>query len=163
MIISVSKDFESRFKCRMSRVSGPVNQREIIDAWSAHVFRLGRTPHVLFMHDASLWHLIINAKGITGLDKLLPLFFTRIREVWHLHGAAFDDLNQSVLFMPRANRTLIGSMNEAIQHIKALAEMASDQEHCLSTKEIEDYMQQTPYSALEHVFPDRSLKRLLSD
>lgn len=162
MIISVSKDFERRFKCRMSRVSVPVNQREIIDSWSAHVFRLGRTPHVLFMHDASLWHLIISAKRITSLDKLLPLFFTRIREVWNLHSVAFDDLNQSVLFMPRANRTLIGSMNESIRQIKSLTETASDQDS-LSIQEIEDYMQQTPYSALEHIFPDRSLKKLLSE
>lgn len=133
-----------------------------MDSWSAHVFKLGRTPVVLFMHDASLWHVIIPAKGITKLENLLRIFLARVREVWGHHGAGFDNENQSVIFLPRGNRSLIGSMNEAIFQIRAFVETGFDLDDSQNLTEVEDLLQRTPYSALGYGFPDRKLQELLS-
>lgn len=134
-----------------------------MDSWSAHVFKLGRSPIVLCMHDASLWHLIIPVKGITTLEKWMPIFLSRVKEVWSHHGATFDDLNQSVVFLPRVDRSLIGSMNDAIYQVRVFTQMGFDLEDPSNLVEVENKLQSTPYSALGPGFPDLKLKDLLSN
>lgn len=60
MIIHCSKDFVKRYKIRTSVVEAKGQQSRRIDSWSSHIFKMGSTPFVLFMHDASLWSLIIS-------------------------------------------------------------------------------------------------------
>ena len=156
MIIHGSKDFVQRYKIRTSAPDAKNQNSRHIDSWSGHIFKMGSTPYVLFMHDASLWSLIIPAKGITTPEKLLPLFLSRVQGLWHQHGSAFDPQNQSILFLTRKDRSLIGSMNEAIQHTKLLA-----QSHDLTLKQIENYLQSTPFSAIDYDSPERRLKAIL--
>ena len=158
MIIHCSKDFVKRYKVRTSIVDAKIQHSRRIDSWSGHIFKMGSTPFVLFMHDASLWSLIIPAKGITKPEKLLPLFLSRVQEVWQRHGSAFDPQNQSILFLTRKDRSLIGSMNDAIQHIKLLGQYQE-----LTLKQIEDYLQSTPFSAIDYDSPERRLKDILGD
>ena len=139
-----------------------MEQRKTLDSWSGHVFKLGRSPMVLFMHDASLWHILIPAKGITTLEKLLPLFLARVRQVWSDHGVEFDDKNLSLGFLPRSDRSLIGSMNDAIHQIRCYAEMGLKIDDPTGLAEIEDRLHKTPYSSLGYGFPDRKLNELLS-
>jgi hypothetical protein len=113
------------------------------------------------MHDASLWSLIIRAKGVTKLEKLLPLFLSRVQEVWQMHGSALDPQNQSILFLPRRDRSLIGSMNDAVRHIKMLADIAHFEGRLVDWKELETYLQSTPFRAIEYDSPDRRLKTIL--
>lgn len=156
MIIHCSKDFVKRYKIRTSVPNVKNQPSRRIDSWSGHIFKMGSTPFVLFMHDASLWSLIIPAKGITNAEKLLPLFLSRVQEVWQRHGSAFDPQNQSILFLTRKDRSLIGSMNDAIQHIKLLGQSQE-----ITLKQIEDYLQSTPFSAISYDSPERRLKAVL--
>lgn len=156
MIIHASQDFVRRYKIRTSVVGADSRQSRRIDSWSSHVFKMGSTPLVLFMHDASLWSLIIPATGITRSERLLPVFLTRVQEVWSLHGSTFDAQNQSILFLTRTDRSLIGSMNDAIQHIKLLS-----RSYDLTLKQIEEYLQSTPFSAIGYDSPERRLKAVL--
>ncbi|WP_461785238.1 DUF6933 domain-containing protein [Prosthecobacter sp.] len=161
MIIHCSKDFTKRYKCRMSLAASTVSPPSRIDSWSAHIFKRGPAPVVIFMHDASLWALIIPATGITRLEQLLPLFLSRVQEVWRRHGASFDPRNQSILFLPRKARSLIGSMNDAIQNIKLMADIGRAVDHPVHWVKLEDSIQNTPFSAIDYDSPERRLKAIL--
>lgn len=161
MIIHASKDFVQRYKIRTSAVATHNQHSRRIDSWSGHVFKMGTTPFVCFMHDASLWPLIIPAKGITKMEKLLPLFLSRVKEVWQSHGSAFDPQNQAILFHTRKDRSLIGSMNEALQHIKLMADIERAEGNPIEWTKMEAYIQRTPFSAIEYDSPERRLKAIL--
>jgi hypothetical protein len=79
-----------------------------------------------------------------------------VQEVWQRHGSAFDSQNQSILFLTRKDRSLIGSMNDAIQHIKLLGQSQE-----ITLKQIEDYLQSTPFSAISYDSPEQKLKAVL--
>ena len=70
MIIHASKDFSKRFKCEVSGKGHTVLQTGRLDAWSGHLFRLGRTSFVLLMNDA-LYKALDHDRPSSLLPKLL--------------------------------------------------------------------------------------------
>ena len=111
MIIHASKAFEKRFKCEVSGEGHVVLQSGRLDSWSGHVVRIGPISYILFMNDATLYALIIPSKGLTTFAALLKVLLPVISDLWAKHGGSFDPDNQSVIVLPRTNRSLIGSMN----------------------------------------------------
>ena len=162
MIIHASRDFAARYKCRMSQVGDDAAQTGRIDAWSAHFFKFRSQPLVLLMHDASLSPILIEAKGITKLDVLFPLFLARVQDLWRAHDRAFDCQNQSMVFLPRSNRSLIGSMNDAIHHTKFHAEEARIQGRTIDWVEIEHFVHVLPFGCLSYSAPYERLRDLLA-
>lgn len=162
MIIHASKDFTKRYKCRLSTVGSDKPQPGKMNSWSAHFFRVGPTPLVLFMHDASLWPILIEAKGITKLEDLLPLFLERVMELFRAHGHAFDNQNQSVVFLGRSNRSLIGSMNDVIQLMKLRAEEIRSDGGKVDWLGFEAWIADTPFSAIGYQSPLGRLREILA-
>ncbi len=160
MVIHASQDFIRRFKCPVTKLGGSVQQGRKIDAWSGHVFRERTSPYVIFMHDASLWTLIIPAKGVTKLQVLLPLFLGRVEQVWKQHGTEFDSLNQSIIFLHRTDRPLIGSMTDAVKHCKLLSEMDREEGKVPDMVPYEADLQRTPYSIFDYKAPYQMLKSI---
>jgi hypothetical protein len=71
IIIHASHAFTKRYSCELSLPGEKVLQAGRLDAWSAHLVRVGRKPVVMVMNDASLWSIIVLATGLTTLEKLL--------------------------------------------------------------------------------------------
>ncbi|MDZ4288162.1 MAG: hypothetical protein U0984_09395, partial [Prosthecobacter sp.] len=82
MVIHASNEFKKRFRCKLSLQGQPVVQSGRLDAWSGHFIRLGTTQMALMMNDATLWSLILPAKGLFNISDLLKVFLPRVAELW---------------------------------------------------------------------------------
>lgn len=162
LLLHVSRDFAKRYRCQLSLAGEKVVQKGRLDSWSGHFVRVGRVPLVVLMNDATLWSILIPATGLTTQEQLLPVFLERVAEVWRAHGAEFDPLNQQLAFFSRSNRSLIGSMNEAIFHIRCQEEMAREGKRPVDWTEMETRLNRMPYGAMKSAFPREMLAAALT-
>ena len=79
------------------------------------------------------------------------------------HGAEFDPNNQTVIVLPRTDRPLIGSMNDAMSMIRFYDDLAKAERAELDLADMERRSNMTPYKALGYESPDRLLARMLGD
>lgn len=163
IIIHASRDFAKRYRCQLSLPGEKVEQAGRLDAWSAHYVRIGRKPVAMMMNDASLWSIIIPATGVTTMAQFLPIFLERVAEAWATHDAEFDPSNQNVVFFSRSNRSLIGSMNDAVSQMHFSERMAREEGRPMDWNEMEDYLNQMPYGAMKYDRPKERLARLLAE
>lgn len=161
MIFRVSAAFAKQFKCDLSQVGENVSQERCLHSWSCHFIRVRRKPLVVAMHDATLYTLILPVSGIKGFPEFRPKLLRRIGEIWMRHGADFDPDNQTVIMLSRTNRTLIGSMNDAIQLIHFYDLDARDEKRELDMEKMEVRSNQTPYKALKYQWPERLMAEAL--
>jgi len=161
MILRASAAFTKRFKCDLSHKGERLPQERRLDAWSCHFVRIGRKPLVVAMNDATLYTLIFPVTGVKGFPELWLRMLGRIAEVWMRHGAEFDPDNQSVMVLPRTDRSLIGSMNDAVGLIRFYDENARDEGKELDLMEMEWRSNETPYKALGYENPERLLAKML--
>lgn len=161
MILRASADFTKRFKCELSFEGERVPQQKRLDAWSCHFVRLGRTPLVVTMNDATLYMLIIPVTGVKGFAGIWLKLLERIGEVWERHGATFDHENQTVIVLPRTNRSLIGSMSDAINLMRFRNEDAICDGEELSLEKLEKLSNRTPSKAIGFEYPEYLLARAL--
>jgi hypothetical protein len=161
MILHLSNQLARRLKCRFSLEGVPVLQAGRLDAWSGHSFRVGRIEHVMMMNDASLYTILLPAKGLTSIDSFLKAFLPRVAEVWQRHGSDFDPNNQEVVVLKRANRSLIGSMNDAIKAVEFYAVYDREDHPGYTPMDIEVRLNMVPYKANEYQSPARLLPKLL--
>ena len=161
MILRASAAFTKRFKCQLSHGGERIPQERRLDAWSCHFVRIGRKPLVLAMNDATLYALIFPVKGVKGFPELWMEMLGRIAEVWMKHGAEFDPANQTVMVLSRTDRSLIGSMNDAVALIRFYNDLANAEREELDLADMERRSNMTPYKALGYEHPDRLLARML--
>ena len=161
MIIHASKDFSKHFKCEVSGEGHTVLQTGRLDAWSGHIFRIRRTSYVLLMNDATLYAIIIPAKGLTTLPALLKALLPLISDLWARHGASFDADNQTVIVLPRTNRSLIGSMNDALKCLRFFCDVTEFSGTPFDLSRLEARLNDTLYKAINHDRPSRLLPKLL--
>lgn len=162
VIIHASKKFVKRFKCDVSLKGHRVLQPGRLDAWSAHLVRVGRPSLVLLMNDASLYSLIIPAKGLRSFAAFLRVALPEIANALERHGGFFDSNNTDVIVLARSSRSLIGSMNDAVRIIRFYHEdaLAMGEESHLPM--IQGKLNQNIYSAIDYEMPHERLERLLS-
>ena len=163
MIIHASKAFEKRFKCAVSGSGQVVLQAGRLDAWSGHVVRIGYSSYVALMNDATLYCHIIPAKGLTRFPVLLKVILPLISDVWAKHGRTFDPDNQSVIVLPRTNRALIGSMNDAMRILRYYHEDAKDAGSELDLGRVMGSLNMMPYKALGFDSPGERMRKLPAD
>jgi hypothetical protein len=162
MIIHASKDFEKRLKCEVGMKGHVVLQPGRLDAWSGHFCKIGRKSYVMLMNDATLYAIIIPAKGLQSLSSLLKTFIPLVANLWESHGASFDRENQSVIVLPRTNRALIGAMTDAIRIFRHVHEDNLNSDTETDIQKVETCLNGIPYKALKHEQPSRLLGRLLN-
>ena len=162
MILHLSKQLSDRLKCPISMKGVPIIQAGRLDAWSGHCFRIGRIEHVILMNDASLYTILIPAKGLTSLEAFLKAFLPRVADAWQQFGAEFDSQNQEFVVLKRANRSLIGSMNDAIQAAKFHHYYAQQKHEGYGDMDIETRLNMVLYKALAYETPSRLLQKLLT-
>jgi len=153
MVLRVSADFTKRFKCELSFAGEKVPQERRLDSWSCHFIKLGRKPLVVAMNDATLYMIILPATGLKGFPALWVVLLERIYELWRRHGAELDPANHTVVALNRTNRSLIGSMNDAINLMRFRKGDAEE----LDLPELERLSNTTPYKANGYEHPERLL------
>jgi hypothetical protein len=163
MILRVSAAFAERFKCDLSHEGVKVPQERRLDAWSYHYVRIGRKPLVVVMNDASLYTFVIPATGVKGFTDFWRRLLGQITELWWRHGAEFDADNQTVILLRRTDRSLIGSMNDAVKLIRFHDELARKSGEELDLMEMERRSNATPYSSLGFNNPGRLMKQMLGE
>ena len=163
MILRASAAFTKRFKCQLSHEGERLPQARRLDAWSCHFVRTGRKPLVVAMNDATLYTLIFPVTGVKGFPELWMRMLGRIAEVWMKHGAEFDPNNQTVIVLPRTDRSLIGSMNDAVGLIRFYDDRARAGREELDLADMERRSNMTPYKALGFEHPESLLARMLRD
>jgi hypothetical protein len=161
MILHLSNQLAERLKCSVTLQGVPVIQAGRLDAWSGHCFRIGRVEHVMMMNDASLYTILMPARGLTSIDSFLKAFLPRVAEVWHRFNAEFDAQHQDVIVLKRTNRSLIGSMSDAIQATKFHFEYTRNATFSLGPTTIEERLNMVPYKALQYSAPFELLPKLL--
>ncbi|MGL4400122.1 MAG: DUF6933 domain-containing protein [Luteolibacter sp.] len=161
MILRVSAAFSKQFKYVLSHPGESVPQERRLDAWSCHFIRVRRKPLVVVMNDATLYTLILPVTGVKGFSELWLKLLGRIGEVWTQHGVDFDPNNQAVVLLSRTNRSLIGSMNDAIMLIRIYDGDARTEQVDLDLAAMEVRSNQTPYKALNYERPERLMTSAL--
>jgi hypothetical protein len=160
MTIHVSKDFEKRFKCGSGMTRGTVLQAGRLDAWSAHCVRLSCRTVAIFMNDATLCTILIPVEDSMDFPQVVHALLCRIDGIWPELGLAFDETAESVIVLPRSNRALISSMNEAIRCIKWRDEIAFTENYLLDLEFLEAGVNEMPYKALSYDSPNSVLAEL---
>ena len=161
MNIHASKEFSKRFKCEVSGDGHSVLQTGRLDAWSAHCFKIGRRSAVFFMNDATLYSVIFASAGPRDFQSVFAVFLGRVAVKWNLEGADFDPMNQSVIVLPRSNRSLMSSMNEAIRCLTVRHQYVFDHDPDADWSEYERGLNVMPYKAIKYNSPERLLREML--
>ncbi len=162
LFFHVSNAFTKRFKPDVSVMPQSVKQDGRPNAWSLHVISLGRSPFVMAMNDAALWPILIPVTGINTMGKFLPVLTFEIERAWARFGRQLDAGNLSVIQFPRSNRSLIGSMNDAIRMLGYELDAAKESNRLPDWDGAVAHLEQMPYSALPESFPYKAMTRIAS-
>lgn len=116
----------------------------------------------ILMNDASLSTLIFQINGIKSFDQLLPVVLDKISALFAPHGKSFDVENQSLLFLKRSDRSLIGTLNEAKYQAEWRIVDSLEKSNTFDLHSVQDYLNEIPYTRVNYDSPNQLLKKLLA-
>jgi hypothetical protein len=160
MFIFTSRAFSTKFKCGKPTKGLSVLQGVRKDGWSAHLFKIGRAHASILMNDATLFSIIIPTKGIKDLDDLLQHFSARLEE-FHLSLDLPFSAPDPILFLPRSNRSRIGSMNDAIQYMKHVHALRPEGCSEVDWTDLEARINRIPFKAVDYQRPRDLMESML--
>jgi hypothetical protein len=160
MVIHASAKFTQRLKCEVSLPNRKHFQSVKVDAWSGDIMRVyGVGDCALMMNDASFSIVVIPLKGLT-FETFLQVFLQRAARLFIQAGGVLETQNQTVVVLRRTDRSLIGSMNSAKQD--ALYEIQAQLENeMIDWDQVEDRLNEIPFSAIGYSSPKQELVRVL--
>ena len=161
MILHLSQALAKRLKCSLSYQESKIAQPGRPDAWSADLFRVPRAgAHALVMHDASLWPIIIPLQECPTYHTFLKALLIHIELSYAFVGREFDGADVTVVATKRCNRSIIGSMNNAIYLVTSRVEGAMTAGEEINWSDIQSDLSQTPFMSLEGFFPYKAWARV---
>jgi hypothetical protein len=119
--------------------------------WSAGLFQVGRSPHILVTNTKSLYSTVVSGKGVTDEATFVERVSSSIRELLESNGhrgvyeRSVVPLLGTVRFAKALNRSLTGSMNDLVKQTAFLLESGE-----LSLTEISTQLIGTPMTRLRH-------------
>lgn len=161
MVIHASAKFTKRLKCEVSLPNRRHFQSIKIHSWSGDIVRVyGVGDCALMMNDASFSIVVMPLKGLT-YETFLQAFLQRAARLFIQAGGSLETQNQTVVVMRRTDRSLIGSMNAAKHdaHYEIQSRLEND---VIDWNQVEDRLNQTPFSALGYNSPKDELVRVLA-
>jgi len=162
MILHASKAFTEHMKCKVSGPNRRLPHHASLDSWSIDYFKVTKGgAYALVMNDASLSTIIIPLKGIKTFEVFLPLMLARVADFLGRYGLPFDASNQSVIILPRSNRSLIGTMDEAKVLIQDSVYYDVNHVGIIDWESLEQELNETPYSRIDYDTPDMRLRRVI--
>ncbi len=94
--------------------------------WSAHLFLADRTQYILLSNTRSLYSTVLYGRGITDDGRFIQRALSNLREFMEDDGLEFvyrhliAPASGTVGFARASDRAVTGSMNDLINHAKAL-------------------------------------------
>lgn len=149
MIFRLSQKLNTKIKAG-TLPALPLDENPLAD-WSAGLFLVGRTQHILVSNTKSLYATVLPGKGVTNDSDFIERALSSIREFMEEdgQGVAYERFiapaSATVQFARALNRSVTGSMNDMIGHA-AYWLAAGD----VSPFEIGSRLKETPMSALKH-------------
>lgn len=163
MILHASKAFAEHLKCKVSGPKRRLPHHSSLESWSIDLFQLPKVgTYALVMNDASLSTFIISLKGVRKFEAFLPSMLARVAKLFGNHGLQFDASNQTVMILPRSNKSLIGTMNEAKFIIRDSCSYDLNHVGVINWPDLEKELNETPYSRIDMDSPDLRLQKLLN-
>jgi hypothetical protein len=157
MILHLSRALAKRLKCDLSFKESKVAQTGREDSWSADIFRIPRAgTHALIMHDASLWPLIMDLRVYKTYESFLQHLLLHIEASYMMANGDFDGANITVVATKRSNRSIIGSMNNAIYLIESYVEQAMTVDNEIDWLDVQSHLANTPFMSLPDHFPAKA-------
>jgi hypothetical protein len=126
MILRLSQKLNTEIKAgKLNDV--PLDENPYAD-WSCHLFTANRTQYVIITNTKSLYSTVMYGKGITDDSRFIERVLSSLREFTESDGQAFvyrrfiAPSSATVSFGKALNRSVIGSMNDLINHAAAWLE-----------------------------------------
>lgn len=127
--------------------------------WTANLFTVGRTQYILLTHTTSLYSVVFTGRGLNALDSFVDHALTAMRE--QMKTAGFGDLferniaplTREIRFSKTGDRSVMGSMNDLVQHAKMI--LSDDSPAGTATK-----LNKIPMGALHFQYPRDALADL---
>jgi hypothetical protein len=140
--------------------TAPVVSNRVAD-WCAHEFRVSRLRYLIFCNTASLYPVVMSAKGVTDANKLIRRLLGGLQVC--LVGTELEDQFQrwivpepvEVQWAPIPGKSILGCMNEMIFISKF-----GLSEHDYPPVELSRWLAKTPMSTLGGNSPDRVFPKL---
>jgi hypothetical protein len=149
MIFRLSQKLNTKIKAG-TLPALPLDENPFAD-WSAGLFLVGRTQHILVSNTKSLYSTVLPGKGVTNDSDFIERALSSIREFMEADGQQgvyerfIAPASASVQFTKALNRSVTGSMNDMTRHA-AYWLAAGD----VSLFEIGSRLKDIPMSALKH-------------
>jgi hypothetical protein len=162
MVIHASAKFATRLKCAVSLSNRRHVQTIKIDSWSGDIVgAYGVGDFAVMMNDASFSVVVVPLKGLKTFDQFLEVFLPRAARLFIQAGSSFETRNRTVIVLRRTDRSLIGSMNGAKREARYEIEshFANDE---IDWNQVEDHLNQIPFSAIGYNSPKDELVRVLA-
>jgi hypothetical protein len=113
------------------------------------------------MNDASLSMVVVPLKGLKTFEAFLEVFLHRAERLFIEAGGSLEVRNQTVIVLRRSDRQLIGTMNDARLNACAEIEGQSLEREAIDWNQVEDRLNETPFSMTGYVLPSIELARVL--
>jgi len=101
-------------------------------------------------------------KGLKTFEKFLEVFLPRTERLFTEAGGSLETRNQTVIVLRRSDRQLIGSMNDARLHACEEIEGQWSEKGSIAWDQVEDRLNEIPFSATDYVLPKIELARVLA-
>jgi tetratricopeptide (TPR) repeat protein len=157
MIIRLTQKLAKKIKVD-STVAAPPAENPFAD-WTANLFTVGRTQYIILTHSASLYSAVFYGRGINESGIFIDHALTALREQMEDegHGDIFQKhiapLAGNIQFSKTGDRSLLGSMNELVQHSQFI--LADESPAGASAK-----LNKIPMGALQYKYPRDAVAKL---
>ncbi|MBS0260917.1 MAG: hypothetical protein JSS02_03090, partial [Planctomycetes bacterium] len=123
MIFRLSEKLAKRLKVRLRNVA-PQDPNPFAD-WSANLFMAGATPHIIMTNTASLYSLVVPARGMNDERTFVRQILGSLQEMLvadglqTLHKQFIAPVTGTLEFSKSLNRSVSGSMNDLVVQAKS--------------------------------------------
>jgi len=139
-----------------------------LGGWHANLFLVLRRKCVLFIHDRSLYSLILVGLKRKDFDNLQFLFGEMLFKTMRVDGFSQKSIErmlteyEHVQFAPTSSRSVLGSMNDRIEHIRVQM-WRYDSLESADIGRIRQSVNEAPMCALNFALPVEELARVLGE
>ncbi len=158
IVINCTKKLLKRLHYEAPSVSP--ESTNLLGAWCANVFNISRFPFVLVTNEKTLLSILFplkefknfNLHFINSLNKQLKELKVPERIIaTELHHAS------EIVLATNTNRSILGSMNELVYHVKSMAYSRDS----FTAAELERELRNIPYSPIKFRYPGEAVQEML--
>jgi hypothetical protein len=160
VVINCTKKLFRRLKVQES--SKIYSSTNLLGAWCANVFNIGRYPFVIFTNEKTLLSILFPLKEFKRISDLFNSSLSRqLKELKIPENIILAETKQTseIVLSTNTNRRTLGSMNDLVFRIKAIL----NDKQSFTVKELERELREIPFSPISFSNAGEAVKGLLKD